>query len=272
MKKYELIVSDLDGTLLGSDMKLSQKNGDAIDKLCDMGIEFVPSSGRTFYEIPSEVRENPYFRYIIYSNGTAIHDKNAGCDIVSNCISRNAVKEAMDILSDYDTFLSTHAEGHALVDVKIVDEDYAYYQINDYYKSLFKKAKKSDDINAFTRKSRAVEALVIFFHSDDELVKCRERFLKIDGITVTSSIGHNIELCSAKAGKGAALASLAKILDIPKEKIIAVGDNMNDTSMFSEAGLSLCTSNGNEDAKKLADRVICSNDEGIAGYVLNNIF
>lgn len=271
MKKYELIVSDLDGTLLGSDMQLSEKNRDAIEKLCEMGIKFVPSSGRTFYEIPSSVRENPNIRYIVYSNGTAIYDKEAGCDIVSNRISKDTVTEALDILSDYDVFLSTHSDGHALVDVKIVDKDYAHYQINDYYKSLFMKASKTDGINAFTRTSDAVEALVIFFHSDRELVMCQKRLQKIDGITVTSSIGHNIELCSAKAGKGEALAALAKILEIPKEKIIAVGDNMNDVSMFTECGLSLCTKNGNEEAKKLADRVICSNNDGIADYVLNYI-
>ena len=82
MQNFEMIVSDLDGTLLGSDMNLSEKNRIAIEKLCDMGIEFVPSSGRTLYQIPSEIRENPNFRYIIYSNGTAIHDVKAGKDIV----------------------------------------------------------------------------------------------------------------------------------------------------------------------------------------------
>ena len=69
----------------------------------------------------------------------------------------------------------------------------------------------------------------------------------------------------------AALAELAMMLKIPKEKIIAVGDNLNDTSMFLESGLSLCTSNGNEEAKRLADRVICSNDEGVADYILNTV-
>ena len=87
---------------------------------------------------------------------------------------------------------------------------------------------------------------------------------------VTSSIGHNLELCSDKAGKGRALAELASILGVSRENIIAVGDNMNDTSMFSVAGLSLCAGSGNEDAKKLASHVICTNNESIADYILTH--
>ena len=112
--------------------------------------------------------------------------------------------------------------------------------------------------------------MVIFFHDDRELEACRERLRLIPEITVTSSIGHNIELCSKKAGKGKALSELSLLLNIPKENVIAIGDNMNDVSMFSEAGLALCAENGNAEAKRLADGTICSNDEDIANYVLNS--
>ena len=271
MQNYKLIVSDLDGTLLDSDMTLSKKNCDAIERLSEMGIKFVPSSGRTLYQIPSYIRENPSFRYIIYSNGTAIHDKRLGRDIASNYISQSAANAALDILSEYDVFIVTHSDGYAVADVKTTEGDYAYYQMNDYYKAIFKKANQADDIRLFTRKSTTVESIVIFFHSDDELAECYERFKKIDGITITSSIVHNLELCSDKAGKGAALATLAGLLEIPKEEIIAIGDNTNDTSMFTEAGLALCVSNGRDDAKALADRVICSNNEAVADYILSNI-
>ena len=271
MKKYELIVSDLDGTLLNSAMQLSEKDRDAIKKLCDSGINFVPSSGRTFFEIPEHIRENPNIRYVIYSNGTAIYDKTLGRDVISNRISKEAVNEAIDIISDYDTVYWTHAAGRSIMDESYKTLDYSHFQINDYYKTLLSRSMPVEGIEKFSRGSDAVEALVIFFGSDDELEKCRARLQKISGITVTSSIGHNIEICSQKAGKGAALAELAAMLKIPKEKIIAVGDNLNDTSMFFESGLSLCVENGNEKAKRLADRVICSNDDGVADYIIKHI-
>ena len=271
MQKYELIVSDLDGTLLNSAMELSEKNRDAIKRLGDSGIIFVASSGRTFYEVPEFIRENPNIRYVIYSNGTAIYDKALRRDVVANRISKAAVNAALDILADYDAVYWTHAAGRSVMDESYDTLDYSHFQINDYYKTLLSRSMEVNGIERFSRESDAVEALVIFFGSDEELEKCRVRLQKIDGITVTSSIGHNIEICSKNAGKGAALAELAKMLKIPKEKIIAVGDNLNDTSMFIESGLSLCVENGNEKAKRLADRVICSNDDDVADYIINYI-
>ena len=271
MSDYKLIVSDLDGTLLNDKMQLTEENQAAIKKFKEMGIEFVASSGRTLHEIPISIRENPDIRYITYSNGTAIYDKQSGKDIVSNRISQKTANEVFDIIDEYDVFFSLHANGYSNIDKsRTSDGDFAYYQINDYYKTLLMRSVMLEKPEKMARETDGLEAVVLFFHSDKELLECQNRLKKIKGITVTSSIGHNIELCSDRAGKGKALCELAKILNIPKEKIIAAGDNMNDTSMFSAAGLSLCTGNGNENAKKLATRVICTNNESVADYILTH--
>ena len=222
------------------------------------------------------MRENPNLRYITYSNGTAVYDKELGRDIISNRISKESVNAAFDVIRDYEVMLSVHSDGHAYFESeKNSDEAFTYYQINDYYKKLLVKDIMVSGLESFCRNSSGIEAVVMFFHSDAELEACRSRLLEIDGLTVTSSIGHNIEICSDKAGKGEALAALADMLGISGEDIISVGDNMNDTSMFSASGLALCVGNGSEEAKELADEVICTNEEGILDYIItryiNNI-
>ena len=72
MTEYKLIASDLDGTLLKNDMTVSPENEAALAEFNKLGIDFVATSGRTFYEIPECVRENPSIRYVTYSNGTAV--------------------------------------------------------------------------------------------------------------------------------------------------------------------------------------------------------
>lgn len=269
MDGYKLIVSDLDGTLLHNDMSLSEENKRAIQRFNELGITFVASSGRTLYEIPESIRKNPNIRYISYSNGTAIFDKHVGRDIYSKRISNDITKKVMDILAKYEVYLSVHYDGYSHIDKdRTTPELLRYYQINDYYSTLLLKSVPVADFNNAVKEIKEIEAFVIFFHDDKELLECKELLNKIDGLTVTSSIGHNIELCSGEAGKGAALAALADMLNIKREETISIGDNMNDTSMFKVSGLSLCTSNGNEKAKLLADKVICSNEENTAEYVL----
>ena len=100
MANYKLIASDLDGTLLKQDMTVSPENAAAIQKITDGGTIFVASSGRTLYEIPKCVRDNPNIRYMTYSNGTAVFDKLKGVDIISNRISKECASKVFDILSD----------------------------------------------------------------------------------------------------------------------------------------------------------------------------
>ena len=271
MSNYKLIASDLDGTLLRGDMTVSGKDKAAIKELADRGITFTVNSGRTLYRIPEEVRENPSIRYIAYSNGAAVYDKELSGDIISNRIPAERVKDVFDIINEYEILISTHIGGQACIEKeKQNDESFSYYRINDYYKTLLSNINAIDGIREFCINSDGVESIIMFFHSDDELDACRARLEAVEGLTVTSSVEHNLEVCSDKAGKGEALAALADILGISGEDIISVGDNMNDTSMFSVSGLALCVSSGSDEAKEFADEIICSNEESTVAYVLNN--
>lgn len=271
MQRYKLIVSDLDGTLLNEKMETGEKNDAAIRAFFERGILFVPSSGRTYYEIPECVRDNPNIRYVIYSNGTAVYDKAEKKLIISNEISEAASQKAIAICKKYDVYLSAHFDGRAHVPNIFGKENMEYYQINEYYQNILKDGVCYGDISALERRRGGVESFVLFFHDDGELSRCREELSELDGILVTASVAHNLELVSKRAGKGAALAEFADMLGIKKEEIITIGDSTNDISMFEISELSLCAANAEEETKKHADAVICSNEEGVADYVLKNI-
>ena len=271
MQNYKLIVSDLDGTLLNEKMESGEKNDEAIRAFSERGILFVPSSGRTYYEIPECVRENPDIRYVIYSNGTAVYDKLEKKLIISNEISEEESKRVIAICKKYDVYLSSHFDGHAHVPNISKKEDMEHYNINEYYQNILSGGKCYGDISTLEKRRGGTESFVLFFHDDDELLRCQKELSQIPGILVTASVAHNLELVSARAGKGAALAEFADRLGIKKEEIITIGDSTNDTSMFEISGLSLSAKNGNEEAKRFADRVICTNEDGVAYYVLNNV-
>ncbi len=271
MSNYKLISSDLDGTLLRGDMTVSDEDKAAMKELSDRGIIFAVNSGRTLYRIPDEVRENPSIRYIAYSNGAAVYDKELSRDIISNRVPSESVKNVFDIISEYEVMISVHVDGRAYLDERMQNEvSFSHYRVNDYYKILLLNANAVDGLREFCINSDGVESIIMFFHSDGALEECRARLEAIGGLTVTSSVEHNLEICSDKAGKGEALAALADILGISGEDIISVGDNMNDTSMFSVSGLALCVSSGSNEAKEFADEVICTNEENPIDYILSS--
>ena len=271
MTKYKLVVSDLDGTLLDENMQTGEKNDAAIRALAEKGISFIPSSGRTLHEIPKSLLENPDIRYVIYSNGTVVYDLKEKKIIISNEISAEASKKVLDICRKYEVYVCPHYDGNAYSQNLFGKVGMEYYGINEYYKGILNALQSYDDISVIEKREGTFESFVLFFHDDAELDKCKAELSKLDGILVTSSVAHNLEVVSASSGKGAALREFSRMLGIKKEEIITIGDNANDISMFEVAGLSLCASGGTDLAKSSADMVICSCKDGVADFVLKNI-
>src|SRR5205823_14168892 len=60
-----------------------------------------------------------------------------------------------------------------------------------------------------------------------------------------------LRFCHADYHKGAALAELARLIDIPRESIFAAGDHHNDISMLDGevAGVPACPANAIEEVK-----------------------
>ncbi len=75
------------------------------------------------------------------------------------------------------------------------------------------------------------------------------------GIYTTTSVAGNAEFTAEGINKGRGLAILKERLAIPKEQIIAIGDNENDVEMFKEAGISVAMENAKDPVKQQADFV-----------------
>ena len=73
---YKIIACDLDETLLRRDRKISEKDKQSIAKLKDLGVKFVPASGRNYVSIDAQLKELGTFdaenEYVISFNGGAI--------------------------------------------------------------------------------------------------------------------------------------------------------------------------------------------------------
>ena len=123
MSFYKFRASDLDGTLLNTRGETSRENLEAIKTLHDMGVSFVPTTGRAYNEIPSYLKENPYIRYIIYSSGVAIYDKAEGKKMCSFGMTHDLTNRLFSILEKYDTHVTVRYEGISYIDEAQTDDE-----------------------------------------------------------------------------------------------------------------------------------------------------
>ena len=76
---------------------------------------------------------------------------------------------------------------------------------------------------------------------------------------------------SGGVSKGKGVLYLAELYGIQPEKIITVGDNMNDIDMIETAGIGVAVSNAEDKVKEAADIQVCSNNEGAIADILEKI-
>lgn len=76
------------------------------------------------------------------------------------------------------------------------------------------------------------------------------------------------DIANIDSNKGNAVKKLLEILNIKKEETIAIGDDINDLSMFEQVGYKVAVDNAIDIVKENADEITLSNDEeGVAVFL-----
>ena len=268
MTEYKIVASDLDGTLLDSNGKISAENFAAIAELAKKGVHFVPTSGRSLAEIPDELKMCDDIRYFIHSSGAVVYDKATG-ERISFCFPRAISSEIFSVLFNADCHLTVRYMGRMYTSKAMMNEDaFSRYKVWGAHANLLRTIGEAiEDFEDRFKFTEDVEMISIFISDDEKLSALKNRFSEIPEVNAVSACPHNIELTYAKAGKGNALIALAEKLGFSVDQTIAVGDSENDIPMVAAAGLGLAVSNATDELKSQADEVICSNDEHAVAFI-----
>ncbi len=268
---YNIIATDLDGTLLYDLTTVSLENYSAIAEYTARGGLVVPATGRSYSEIPRELRECPNIRYLISSGGGVITDRRTG-EVTHWPIPCDRFTAMIAILKDYECFFTLHYDRKGYMNTAQDDEAVAAtYHVPPYYFFHYHNTCLKTDFDTFLKEPLSPDMFGIFFRHEEEMTECIERFRALGGLTITSSAPYNIEVVAEGVSKGEAIRYLTKMLEKKISEVIGVGDSENDLSMLSAVGLPLAVSNAGEPLKKKAEKVICSHKEHIIRYILDNI-
>ncbi len=77
---------------------------------------------------------------------------------------------------------------------------------------------------------------------------------------VARSQSYYLDITHARANKGTAAVSLARLLGIAPRDMACIGDMPNDLPMFDVAGLSIAMGNAPDEVKARAHEVTADND------------
>ena len=269
-QKIGIIALDLDGTLLDSNKKLSEKNYAALQKAAEAGIEIVPTTGRFYGALPESIKNLPFLHYAITINGAQAVDVRSGEVIYSAELPWQQTVELMELFDTLPVIYDCYQENEAYMPAaqKALINEIA--PDKHYIKMLHELRQPVEDLKSYLSEKKKGVQKVQFFTKD---IALRDKLLnelpqKYDDLSVTCSLVNNLEINQIHANKGEALAALARYLNLPETATMSFGDGLNDISMLKSAGIGVAMANALQPCKDVADYVTLSNDEdGVAAAI-----
>lgn len=269
MNKYKIITCDLDGTLIGSNQKISEENITAIKELEKKGVYFVPSSGRVLSEMKF-IADKPFVRYVIWSSGAVVLDKKTG-EKIDFQIPLNLNNGLFEILNKYDVYNIAHIDGECYIDHCLSGKEAEYnipLEMFDVITSLGICLENFKE-NILCKK---LECVCTFFKNKEDRKKCYEELSADGNFKIAKPWPYDLDIFYKTAGKGNAVKALAEKLGTDINDVISIGDSDNDKEALKISGLGIAVSNGTDTIKEIADEIACSNDEHIVKYVLEKYY
>ena len=266
-KNIKLVAIDLDGTLLGSDKKVSEKNFEIIKKLRNKGIFVVIATGRPVGGFSWILDHLDLFSNDDYSI------TNTGSLVIKNKDKSDISKKILNM----DDYLNLKKLINDKLQIGIYNKYNLYNNsesINKHFlfesKILKMPIEKFDEKN----KNQSVERISIMGDREvvDEFEKTYNKNLLKTYQTVRN-VPEVFEILNKEADKGQALKRLCNFLNIDTNSTLAIGDSNNDKSMLEIAGISATCSNGRESVKEMVDIVSdYSNDQDGVFDILEKVF
>lgn len=244
---YKLVVIDFDDTLFDDNLKVSNRNLEAMKKAMDKGVTILFSSGRSDKSMEKVVRSVGIHGvddfYSCY-NG-AIIKSLSGREIYRRVLKKDQLEDLINMGKRYNVDVQCYQE-------ELLVEEFT--ELTQKYVNLVKTGHQL--IDDLTTLDYSIKVLYIS-ENKDILAKLKAEVESKYGETnnIFYSKPTYVEVLHKGASKGASAAYVAGLLGIQQEEVIAIGDSYNDHAMIEYAGLGVAVKNAREDIKKIADYV-----------------
>lgn len=271
-----LLAFDLDGTLLDDDKGIPPENLRALEAAADRDFVLVPATGRMVPGIPANVRALPFCRYYIVSNGAGVYDAAEDRLLLRADIPAVLALRCCEHMDTLPVIYDCYQGDSGYMTRSMYDNCEDYFPFEPHMYEMVKLLRRPvEELKAFLRrKGEPVQKMQMFFRPRDLVLRAREleRFPALfPELSATTSVSNNIEINSARAGKGKAILALAELLGIPPEDTVAFGDGTNDCEMLRMAGLGVAMANADPAVKALADEITDTNNAAGVARVIRRL-
>ncbi len=281
---YKIAAIDLDGTLLNSYGIVTDNTKKIIQETIAKGIDIIIASGRPIDSIKAIAREIGSQNYFIAGNGSIIYDIKKDKIIYNKFLPKEKILEIIKICEENSIAYNVYTDQTIIANA--LKYNVLYYQKENLKKEESKKTKISivENIYEYVKNSKENKFLKMTICDENKTIfQSIMRKLKQIGEIEVLDVSHMsrktikqgteeivieyyyTEITEQNVDKWDAIEYLIQKLNIKKEDVIAIGDNINDKKMLQNAGLGIIMKGSTPEVVEIADYMTSSNDdEGVA--------
>lgn len=268
-----LFISDLDGTLLTPDCKITDETAKILNNLIKSGLIFSIATARTIATVKKLTEKINISMPVVLMNGVIIYDINTSKYVDIEEIPKNSINCFFEKLEEYGSkgFLYT-------IENNTMQTYYVNCSTPNAQGFIEERIIKYGKI--FTKIKNFVEILnrkIVYYSISDLEEKLRplyDEIKNLEGLHIEfyrDIYNENfwyLEACSEKASKYNAIMKLRELYGF--DRVVCFGDNLNDIPMFNASDYSCAVENAREQVKNQANKIIGANyDNGVAKFLLN---
>jgi hypothetical protein len=262
-----LVAFDVDGTLVGRDLRITERVRDSIERMKQAGILGCLVTGRMYRATLPFARELGFDAPLICYQGAAIVDP-ASDEVLQHGALGNEVVRELIALAQRDG-----------MHLQLYRNDEYYCEARNRFSDLYASLAMTEPVivpslrEAFAY-SPATKGVII---ADAPVAAAYAQTLG-DALGarayVTRSLAEFVEVLDPAVDKGRALRFVASRLGVPMEQTAAIGDSWNDAPLLAAAGFGIAMGSAPPELKAGAQAVVSDVEhdgvaEALEKYVLS---
>lgn len=261
---------DLDGTLLNSEKKISQRTRTALEKCREKGYKLFLATARP--PLLDRMLSWDKSMLSIFDGGTYY---NGGCIKIGKRkeylpVSDHIVHKIIDCVNSYDNYniaLQLADEKHAFR-FGLEDKGYRSWGVNSEEALMLSQAGKNKTIKIIIFTLNLIDSVEPI---TDNLVASLEKMCVDEAQLYLTDSGKCIQIMGKSVNKLNSVETIRKNFGFEKDEIAVFGDDTNDEEMLSEYKYSIAMRNATDHVKKTAGYVTLDNNRDGIEYAIANI-